>query len=92
MNKKKILKEYNGKIKLITEYNKFYYEKNLPKISDDIYDKLKQEILSLEIKHVFLKSKYSPSRAVGYKPSKNFEKKKHRTPMLSLSNAFLKLI
>ncbi len=88
MNKKKILKEYNGKIKLITEYNKFYYEKNLPKISDDIYDKLKQEILSLEIKHVFLKSKYSPSRAVGYKPSKNFEKKKHRTPMLSLSNAF----
>ena len=88
MNKKKILKEYNSKIKLITEYNEFYYEKNSPKVSDDIYDKLKQEILSLETKHFFLKSKYSPSRAVGYKPSKNFEKKKHRTPMLSLSNAF----
>ncbi|MDC0326815.1 NAD-dependent DNA ligase LigA, partial [Candidatus Pelagibacter sp.] len=35
-----------------------------------------------------LSSKNSPKQIVGYKPSKNFNKVKHRIPMLSLSNAF----
>ena len=39
-------------------------------------------------KYNFLKSKLSPSASVGYKPSKNFLKSKHRIKMLSLSNAF----
>ncbi len=88
MNKKKIQKSYKDKLKLLDNYNKFYYEKNLPKVSDEIYDNLKQEILLLEKKYHYLKSKNSPSKIVGYKPSKNFEKKAHKVPMLSLSNAF----
>ena len=88
MNKKKILSEYKNKIKLLSKYNKSYYEKNSPEVSDDNYDKLKKEIILLENEYAFLKSKNSPTQTVGYKPSKNFEKKKHRIPMLSLSNAF----
>ena len=88
MSKDKIEDQYKEKIKLLNSYNKFYYEKSSPKVSDEEYDKLKQEILYLESKYNFLESKNSPSKIVGYKPSKNFEKKLHRTPMLSLSNAF----
>ena len=88
MNKSKIQNFYNEKIKLLDSYNKHYYEKSSPKVSDQIYDELKKEILLLEKKYNYLKSKNSPSKIVGYKPSKNFEKKNHKVPMLSLSNAF----
>jgi DNA ligase (NAD+) len=88
MTKKEIEKIYQNKIELINDYNKFYYNKNSPKVSDKKYDELKKEILSLEDKYKFLKSKESPSKIVGYKPSKNFKKALHRVPMLSLANAF----
>ena len=88
MKKKEIQKYYNYKIQLINEYNKFYYDKSRPKVSDDEYDKLKKEILLLEKRHEFLYSRSSPSKNVGYKPSKNFKKIPHRVPMLSLANAF----
>ena len=83
-----IKKEYLSKIQEIKKHNKFYYEKNSPKISDEKFDILKKEILDIEKKYNFLKSKWSPSATIGYKPSKNFLKSKHRTKMLSLSNAF----
>ena len=88
MNKKEIEKQYKKKIELIKKYNKFYYDKSNPKVSDKEYDKLKNEILQLEKKNQFLKSKYSPSKIIGHKPSKHFKKVLHRSPMLSLSNAF----
>ena len=88
MNKKEIESKYINKIKLLNEFNKFYYDKSNPKISDKEYDDLKKEILILEKNFNFLKSVKSPSKIVGYKPSKNFKKLKHRIPMLSLANAF----
>ncbi len=88
MNKKKIENQYKAKIDLINTYNKFYYDKSEPKVSDKVYDNLKAEIFLLETTYNFLKSKNSPSKLVGYKPSKNFKKALHRAPMLSLSNAF----
>jgi len=84
----KIEKEYLKKIKLFQEYNKYYYDKSDPKITDSEFDSLKKQIIELESKHKFLKSENSPSKSVGFKPSKNFKKVKHRTQMLSLSNAF----
>ena len=39
-------------------------------------------------KYSYLDNSKSPSNSVGYKPSKNFDKFKHRVQMLSLSNAF----
>ena len=88
MNKKKIEKEYNKKIKLLINYNKNYYDLSKPLVSDKEYDDLKKSILSLENKNSFLKSDKSPSKIVGFKPSKNFKKITHRAPMLSLANAF----
>ena len=88
MDKIKIKKIYEEKINLLSKYNLFYYDKSKPKVSDQQYDSLKNEILLLEKKYKFLKSKNSPAEAVGHKPSKNFKKFQHRASMLSLSNAF----
>ena len=88
MNKKLIQKEYQEKVNLLNKFNKYYYDESKPLISDSGYDELKNEILLLEKKYIFLDSKKSPSNIVGYKPSKSFNKFKHRTSMLSLSNAF----
>ena len=88
MENKKIEKNYNIKIKELQRLNKLYYDQSKPAVNDDQYDKLKNEILLLEKKYKFLKNKNSPSKIVGYKPSKNFKKVLHRVPMLSLSNAF----
>jgi len=88
MNKKLIKDKYKIKIKLVNRYNKKYYNASTPEILDSEYDKLKNEIISLEKKYSFLKSKESPSTTIGYKPSKNFKKALHRVPMLSLANAF----
>ncbi len=83
-------KEYKKKIKLINYYNQKYYNDNISEISDSEYDDLKKDILDLEKRYKFLKSKDSPLIKVGYKPSKNFKKSLHRAPMLSLANAFSK--
>ncbi len=88
MKNENLKKKYQKKIKLLNQYNKNYYEKNSPLIDDSEYDKLKHEILDLENKNIFLKSKDSPSKTIGFKPSKNFAKVNHKAPMLSLSNAF----
>ena len=88
MNKKKIKETYLKKISEINQYNKAYYNKNNPIITDADYDKLKKEILDYENKYEFLDNKLSPSKTVGFKPSKVFKKVKHKVPMLSLSNAF----
>ena len=83
-----IKNSYFKKIKKINEHNKLYYEKSSPIISDIDYDNLKKEIIELEKKYTFLKSKSSPSLLVGAKPAKSFLKSRHRVKMLSLSNAF----
>jgi DNA ligase (NAD+) len=88
MNKKEIENQYKLKLELINHYNKFYYDKSKPKVSDKKYDELKTEILLLESNYKFLNSKNSLSKNVGYKPSRNFNKMAHRVPMLSLANAF----
>jgi DNA ligase (NAD+) len=88
MNKKRIEIKYKKKIKLLIDYNKNYYDASKPLVSDKEYDELKNSILILESKHPFLNSKKSPSKIVGFKPSKNFQKMTHRAPMLSLANAF----
>ena len=88
MSNELIQKEYKEKIKSLIRYNQKYYNDNDPEISDSEYDDLKKNILELEKKYKFLKSKSSPSTTIGYKPSKNFKKVSHKVPMLSLGNAF----
>ena len=63
MKKELIKKNYLTKIKLIQKHNKFYYDENEPSITDQEYDILKNEILSLEKKYPFLKNEKSPSNS-----------------------------
>ena len=87
-DKESIKKVYVDKIKNLKKHNELYYSKDNPKITDKEYDELKQSILDLEKKYLYLNHRDSPSKSVGFKPSKNFQKKKHKVPMLSLSNKF----
>ena len=88
MDKEELKRKYIIKIKEYLKHNKLYYQDSAPKISDAKFDLLKNEILELESKYNFLKNKSSPSKTVGFKASKLFEKFEHKVPMLSLSNAF----
>ena len=88
MNNNEIKKNYIKKINTLTKLNESYYNNNYSLITDREYDLLKKEILSLEKKYSFLNHKNSPSKIVGFKPSKNFNKVNHKVPMLSLGNAF----
>ena len=83
----KAKKEYKEKIKQYKRYSKKYFEDSAPIISDQDFDLLKKEILDLEKRFDF-KDKDSPSKTLGFTPSKNFEKYPHRVKMLSLANAF----
>ena len=88
MDKKKVQADYSKKIKNFYKFNRAYFDKDKPIISDQKYDDLKLEIFNLEKKYPFLKSDLSPSLKVGFEPSKKFDKKDHKVPMLSLANAF----
>ena len=80
-------KKYKEKLKQYKKYSKKYFENSAPILSDHDFDLLKKEILDLEKKFDF-KDKDSPSKILGFTPSKNFEKYPHRVKMLSLANAF----
>ena len=88
MNEKKIKQNYLNKIKELQKHNRLYYNDSSPILSDKKYDELKKEIINIEKKYKYLRNNLSPSITVGFKPSKNFIKSKHRVQMLSLSNAF----
>ncbi|WP_440929074.1 NAD-dependent DNA ligase LigA [Candidatus Pelagibacter sp.] len=88
MDKNKIKKVYNEKIKYLVKLNEHYYDLSDPLVNDNEYDQIKKEILSLEKKYDFLENENSPSKIIGFRPSKTFKKVFHRVPMLSLSNAF----
>ncbi len=85
---KSIKKIYIDKIKILNKHNELYYLKDKPTISDGEYDELKKNIIDLERKYTFLDSPNSPSKNIGFRPSKSFKKQKHKVPMLSLSNIF----
>ena len=89
-SKEEIKKKYKLITKEINKHNKLYYNESNPIITDAEFDKLKKSIIDLEKKYSYLKNFDSPSKKVGYEPSKKFAKFKHKIPMLSLSNAFYK--
>jgi DNA ligase (NAD+) len=73
---------------LIDRANRQYYELDQPEITDAEYDALFRELVELETEYPELITPDSPTQRVGGPPSDAFAKVTHRTPMLSLSNAF----
>ncbi|GAX91130.1 NAD-dependent DNA ligase LigA [Effusibacillus lacus] len=73
---------------IIKQHDYNYYVLDRPTISDVEYDKLMRELIALEVEHPDLITPDSPTQRVGGMVLEGFEKVTHRTPMLSLSNAF----
>jgi DNA ligase (NAD+) len=74
--------------RLIDEANRQYYVLDNPEMTDAEYDALFRELVELETEHPELVRPDSPTQRVGGPPSDAFAKVTHRTPMLSLANAF----
>ncbi|HXO59476.1 MAG TPA: NAD-dependent DNA ligase LigA, partial [Candidatus Acidoferrum sp.] len=74
--------------RLIDEANRQYYVLDNPEITDAEYDALFRELIELETEYPELITPDSPTQRVGGPPSDAFAKVTHRTPMLSLANAF----
>ena len=74
--------------KLIRHHETLYYVQDQPAISDREYDLLMRELQDLEEKFPESVTPDSPTQRVGGKVAKRFTAVAHKTPMLSLDNAF----
>ncbi len=83
-----LIKNFKKKIAELKKHNDFYFNQDKPIISDQDYDKLKNELINLENSHNDLKKLNLMKNLVGAPPTNKFDKIKHLKPMLSLSNAF----
>ncbi len=74
--------------KQIDQHNYRYYVLDEPAIPDAEYDRLFNELRSLEEQYPDLVTSDSPTQRVGSQPSPSFSQVQHEVPMLSLANAF----
>ena len=72
----------------VLEHRRRYYVLDSPIVSDAEYDALERELRELEGEHPSLADPNSPTQRVGAPPLESFVKARHRTPMLSLDNAY----
>lgn len=82
------LERLNEIKKLLNEYNYQYYVLDNPTVSDQEYDRLMQELQSIEAKHPEWLTDDSPSQRVGGQVLDSFNKVTHQRMMLSLGNIF----
>lgn len=74
----------------IKSHQYFYYLENSARISDKEFDNLFQKLKKLEAKYPDFASEDSPTKLVGsdISNSSDFEKVKHKIPVLSLENTY----
>ncbi len=72
----------------IEQHDYRYYVLDTPSVPDAEYDRLMRKLQSLEAEFPKLVVPESPTQRVGGQPAEGFEEVRHRTPMLSLANAF----
>ena len=72
----------------IAVHRKRYYVDNDPDVSDAAYDALERELVEVETAYPELITPDSPTQRVGGEPSESFSTFEHRTPLLSLDNAY----
>lgn len=73
---------------LINDHNYRYYVLDAPIIADVEYDRLLQQLTTLEQQYPELITPDSPTQRVGAAPLKAFQSVPHKIPMLSLDNVF----
>lgn len=72
----------------INEHAYLYHVLDAPAVPDAVYDGLVRELRALEEQYPELVTPDSPTQRVGAPPSAAFAAVRHRTAMLSLTNAF----
>ncbi|HUY21934.1 MAG TPA: NAD-dependent DNA ligase LigA [Acidimicrobiales bacterium] len=72
----------------IAFHDERYYQLDAPEIADADYDALVRELRAIEDAHPDLVTPDSPTRRVAGAPSPLFTPVQHRTPMMSLDDAF----
>ena len=72
----------------LARHNYAYYVLDAPSVPDAEYDRLFRELQALEEQYPALRVPDSPTQRVGGAPLAAFAAVEHRTPMLSLNNAF----
>ncbi len=89
MTARKALRERAAQLRAAIErHNYLYYVKDAPEITDAEYDRLFQELQELEQSSPELRTPDSPTQRIGGAPLAGFAEVRHRTPMLSIANAF----
>lgn len=74
--------------KELEKYSIEYYVYDNPSVSDQEYDRLMQELMTLEEKHPEMYDANSPSQRIIGQVLEGFEKVRHDSQMLSLGNVF----
>lgn len=72
----------------LEKYSIEYYVYDNPSVSDQEYDRLMQELMTLEEKHPEMYDSNSPSQRIIGQVLEGFEKVRHDSQMLSLGNVF----
>ena len=72
----------------IARHRRKYFVDDAPEISDAEYDELERELRAIEAEHPELVTPDSSTLRVGGEPSDAFVNVRHRTPLLSLDNAY----
>lgn len=72
----------------LAEHSYRYYVLDQPTVSDEAYDALFNELLSLETEYPSLRDSTSPTQKVGGIALEKFTKHRHRIPMLGLQNVY----
>jgi len=88
MDQKDIQDKMQALATALHAHNRAYYVLNDPQISDYAFDMLLKELEALEKQYPALTDPNSPTKRVGGDLTKKFQTKKHRIPMLSLSNSY----
>jgi len=72
----------------IRHHEYLYYVNDDPEISDAAFDRLMNQLKKLEAENPKLVTPDSPTKRVGGVPREGFQTVRHKTPMISLDNAF----
>ncbi|MFA5652155.1 MAG: NAD-dependent DNA ligase LigA, partial [Candidatus Paceibacterota bacterium] len=79
---------YEKLSKTIDHYRYLYHVLDKPNITDESYDSLMQELVSIEEKYPKLRTPQSPSQRVGGEPLSEFKKVKHEVRQWSFDDCF----
>jgi len=83
-----VAKEIERLREKIRHHEYLYFVNDDPEISDAAFDKLVNQLKKLEAENPKLVTPDSPTQRAGGAPREGFQQVRHKTPMISLDNAF----